>query len=75
LHHRFGIIESTPRDGSRAKPFQQDTSVIRDREIASGKTGVCGRTSAGGNNDVAAQLAGLFWFHRYSNYLLIRVLL
>ncbi|KAJ7293410.1 hypothetical protein C8J57DRAFT_25321 [Mycena rebaudengoi] len=53
----FGIIESTPRDGSRAKPFQQDTSVIRDREIASGKTGVCGRTSAGGNNDVAAQLA------------------
>ncbi|KAF7328849.1 GEgh 16 [Mycena venus] len=39
------------------KPFEQDTSVIRNKEITSGKTGVCGRTAAGGNNDVAAQLA------------------
>jgi hypothetical protein len=31
--------------------------VIRDREIASGRTGVCGRTAVGGNNDVAAQVA------------------
>ncbi|KAJ7908123.1 hypothetical protein B0H13DRAFT_2662137 [Mycena leptocephala] len=53
----FGIIASTPRDGSTRKPFEQDTSIIRDKEIASGKTGVCGRTIAGGNNDVAAQLA------------------
>ncbi|KAF7337112.1 GEgh 16 [Mycena venus] len=53
----FGIIATTPRDGSTRKPFEQDTSVIRDNEIASGKTGVCGRTAAGGNNDVAAQLA------------------
>ncbi|KAJ7021206.1 hypothetical protein C8F04DRAFT_1141664 [Mycena alexandri] len=53
----FGIIASTPRDGSTRKPFEQDTSVIRDNEIASGKTGVCGRTAAGGNNDVATQLA------------------
>ncbi|KAJ7766045.1 hypothetical protein B0H16DRAFT_1453941 [Mycena metata] len=52
-----GIIASTPRDGSTRKPFEQDTSVIRDNEIASGKTGVCGRTAAGGNNDVATQLA------------------
>ncbi|KAK7064369.1 GEgh 16 [Favolaschia claudopus] len=53
----FGIIASTPRDGSRPNPFEQDTSVIRNNEIASGKTGVCGRTKAGGNNDVATQLA------------------
>ncbi|KAJ6473324.1 hypothetical protein DFH09DRAFT_1057762 [Mycena vulgaris] len=53
----FGIIASTPRNGATPKPFEQDTSVIRDKEIASGKTGACGRTAAGGNNDVAAQLA------------------
>ncbi|KAJ7679312.1 hypothetical protein DFH06DRAFT_1278925 [Mycena polygramma] len=53
----FGIIASTPRDGSSPKPFEQDTSVIRDNEISSGKTGACGRTAAGGNNDVASQLA------------------
>lgn len=53
----FGIIATTPRDGSKANPFEQDTSVIKNKEIASGKVGVCGRTKAGGNNDVAAQLA------------------
>ncbi|ETW76670.1 hypothetical protein HETIRDRAFT_480825 [Heterobasidion irregulare TC 32-1] len=53
----FGIIATTPRDGSKANPFEQDTSVIKNQEIASGKVGVCGRTKAGGNNDVAAQLA------------------
>ncbi|KAJ7275214.1 hypothetical protein B0H12DRAFT_245881 [Mycena haematopus] len=53
----FGIIATTPRDGSTPNPFEQDTSVIRNVEIASGKTGVCGRTKAGGNNDVATQLA------------------
>ncbi|KAJ6612710.1 hypothetical protein B0H10DRAFT_2177356 [Mycena sp. CBHHK59/15] len=53
----FGIIATTPRNGASPKPFEQDTSVIRDKEIASGKTGACGRTAAGGNNDVAAQLA------------------
>jgi len=37
-------------------PFEQDTSVIRQNEIQSGKTGVCGSTEAGGNNDVASQL-------------------
>ncbi|KAF7339618.1 GEgh 16 [Mycena sanguinolenta] len=53
----FGIIASTPRDGSTPNPFEQDTSVIRNNAIASGKTGVCGSTKAGGNNDVASQLA------------------
>ncbi|KAH7098990.1 hypothetical protein BKA62DRAFT_328508 [Auriculariales sp. MPI-PUGE-AT-0066] len=53
----FGIDPSTPRDGSRAKPFQQDTSVIRDREIARGTTSACGKTKIGGVNDIATQLA------------------
>jgi len=53
----FGIIATTPRNGGLPKPFEQDTSVIRNQAIASGKTGVCGSTAAGGNNDVAAQLA------------------
>ncbi|KIJ42117.1 hypothetical protein M422DRAFT_171478 [Sphaerobolus stellatus SS14] len=53
----FGIIATTPRDGALPIPFEQDTSIIRDQEIQSGKTGACGRTPKGGNNDVAAQLA------------------
>ncbi|KAL5514808.1 hypothetical protein ACEPAG_2124 [Sanghuangporus baumii] len=53
----FGIIASTPRNGGLPVPFEQDTSIIRNNEIQSGKTGVCGRTKAGGNNDVTQQLA------------------
>ncbi|KAB5591171.1 hypothetical protein CTheo_5380 [Ceratobasidium theobromae] len=52
----FGIVESTPRDGTRREPFQTDTSIIRDREISKGDAGPCGRTLAGGPNDMAAQL-------------------
>ncbi|KAL5536238.1 hypothetical protein ACEPAF_59 [Sanghuangporus sanghuang] len=52
----FGVIASTPRDGSKRNPFQQDTSIIRDREINRGDAGVCGRTLAGGDNDVTTQL-------------------
>jgi hypothetical protein len=37
---------------------QGDTSVIRDKEIKSGKVGGCGRTGFGGNTDVAASLIG-----------------
>ncbi|KAL5478343.1 hypothetical protein ACEPAI_2527 [Sanghuangporus weigelae] len=53
----FGIIASTPRNGGLPVPFEQDTSIIRNNEIKSGKTGACGRTKAGGNNDVAQQLS------------------
>ncbi|PAV17868.1 gEgh 16 [Pyrrhoderma noxium] len=52
----FGIIASTPRNGATPVPFEQDTSIIRNLEIKSGKTGVCGRTKAGGNNNVEEQL-------------------
>ncbi|CAE6427511.1 unnamed protein product [Rhizoctonia solani] len=50
----MGIDPTTPRDGSGAKPFQRDTSIIRDREIDSGKVGPCGRTT-----QKAASSAGL----------------
>ncbi|KAF9494224.1 hypothetical protein BDN71DRAFT_1393557 [Pleurotus eryngii] len=53
----FGVDASTPRDGSRRNPFQQDSSIIRDKEITSGKADVCGRTLAGGVNDVQTMLA------------------
>ncbi|EJD50796.1 hypothetical protein AURDEDRAFT_111958 [Auricularia subglabra TFB-10046 SS5] len=53
----FGVIADTPRDGSRARPFQQDSSIIRDREIARGKASPCGRTKAGGVNDIEGNLA------------------
>ncbi|KAL5493027.1 hypothetical protein ACEPAI_4475 [Sanghuangporus weigelae] len=52
----FGVDASTPRDGTKRNPFQQDTSIIRDREIKKGDAGVCGRTLAGGDNDVTTQL-------------------
>ncbi|KAL5513807.1 hypothetical protein ACEPAH_4208 [Sanghuangporus vaninii] len=52
----FGVLASTPRDGTKRNPFQQDTSIIRDREIDRGDAGVCGRTLAGGDNDVTTQL-------------------
>ncbi|KAG9076536.1 hypothetical protein FRC06_009455 [Ceratobasidium sp. 370] len=52
----MGIDPTTPRDGTRAKPFQQDTSIIRDREIQSGKVGPCGRTSQKGAIDMAAEM-------------------
>jgi len=56
----MGIIASTPRDGSTRNPFEQDTSIIRDREVASGKSGPCGRTLASGVNDVGTNVDGPF---------------
>jgi hypothetical protein len=53
----FAVVDSTPRDGSRRNPFQQDASIIRDEEIADGKAGPCGRTLAGGKTDVTAAMA------------------
>ena len=35
---------------------QTDTSIIRDKEIANGDASACGRTLAGGVNDMAAQM-------------------
>lgn len=53
----FGIDPSISRNGTRRDPFKEYVSIIRDREIASGKTGVCGRTRMRGNNNVVQQLA------------------
>lgn len=56
----MGIVSTTPRDGSRRRPFQQDTSIIDDEEIEDGEVGVCGRTLIGGNNDVASGVIGMY---------------
>ncbi|KDQ32516.1 hypothetical protein PLEOSDRAFT_1031192 [Pleurotus ostreatus PC15] len=53
----FGVVATTPRDGSRRNLFQQDSSIIRDKEISSGKADVCGRTLGGGVNNVQTMLA------------------
>ncbi|KAI8824122.1 uncharacterized protein EV422DRAFT_518960 [Fimicolochytrium jonesii] len=55
----LGIDVNTPRDGRGRNPFQQDTAIIRDRDIASGRAGACGRTLGGGNIDIPAGIAGL----------------
>jgi hypothetical protein len=56
----LGINPATPRDGSTRNPFEQDTSIINDKEIASGKSAPCGRTPGGGVNDIAAGVAGQY---------------
>lgn len=55
----FGVISSTPRTGTTPVPFQQDASIIRNAEIKLKQAGACGRTLAGGNNNVAKQLEGM----------------
>ncbi|KAG8735416.1 hypothetical protein FRC10_010621 [Ceratobasidium sp. 414] len=53
----MGVDPSTPRNGVTAKPFQQDTSIIRDSEIMTGKVGPCGRTKQRGAIDIDAEMA------------------
>lgn len=50
----LAITDSTPRTGAGARPFQQDTSVIRDRDIASGAASACGKTKQSGAFDMVA---------------------
>lgn len=47
-------ITDTPRTGAGARPFQRDTSVIRDRDISSGATSACGKTKESGAFDMMA---------------------
>ncbi|KNG48760.1 cell surface protein [Stemphylium lycopersici] len=54
------LQDGTPRDcSSNGCGSQADTAIIRDREIASGKTGPLGRTQGNGNVD-AAVMVGAF---------------
>ncbi|PGH19443.1 hypothetical protein AJ80_03944 [Polytolypa hystricis UAMH7299] len=45
----IGIDASTPRDGTRRRPFQQDTTRFRGDQRDS-----CGETLAGGDNNIDA---------------------
>lgn len=69
----FGVISTTPRTGTTRNPFQQDTSIIRNIEIQTNRAGVCGRTLAGGNNNVATQLAGICLSSCYSRFCVLIV--
>ncbi|KAJ4289136.1 hypothetical protein N0V90_011478 [Kalmusia sp. IMI 367209] len=54
----LNIADGTPRDcSSNGCGSQADTAIIRDREIASGKTGPLGRTQGNGNVDAATMVA------------------
>ena len=53
----MGVDNKTPRDGTTRQPFQQDSSIIRDREISAGTVDACGRTLAGGPNKMEAAMA------------------
>ncbi|KAI9136932.1 hypothetical protein BKA69DRAFT_1033110 [Paraphysoderma sedebokerense] len=53
----LGIVESTPRNCQKKVPCQQDTAIIRNFEIAAGRAGACGRTLAGGNIDMNAEVS------------------
>ncbi|KAI9188199.1 hypothetical protein H9P43_002596 [Blastocladiella emersonii ATCC 22665] len=55
----IGVLDNTPRTGTRANPFQRDSSIIRDRDIRSGRSGPCGRTIAGGNNNIQRGMAAI----------------
>ena len=52
----FGVLLDTPRDGTTREPFQKDSSIIRDREISAGGS-PCGRTNAGGPNNMDAMVS------------------
>ncbi|KAG9083386.1 hypothetical protein FS749_006067 [Ceratobasidium sp. UAMH 11750] len=53
----MGVDSTTPRNGVTAKPYQQDTSIIRDSGIMTGKVGPCGRTKQRGAIDIDAEMA------------------
>ncbi|KAH7024456.1 uncharacterized protein B0I36DRAFT_250867, partial [Microdochium trichocladiopsis] len=50
----LGIIADTPRDGTGRKPFQQDATAFRGQAAD-----VCGRTLAGGDNDIEKGTAAI----------------
>ncbi|KAJ3124144.1 hypothetical protein HK098_001371 [Nowakowskiella sp. JEL0407] len=51
----FGVDQSTPRDCTRRNPCQQDTSIIRAREVRSGRASACGRTLLNGAINIQAE--------------------
>lgn len=54
----LSVADGTPRDcSSNGCGSQADTSIIRDNEISSGKTGPLGRTQGNGNVDATTMIA------------------
>ncbi|KAI0129130.1 hypothetical protein BJ170DRAFT_361044 [Xylariales sp. AK1849] len=53
----LSVADGTPRDcSSNGCGSQADTSIIRDKEVSSGKTGPLGRTQGNGNVDAATMI-------------------
>jgi hypothetical protein len=53
----LSVADGTPRDcSSNGCGSQADTSIIRDNEISSGKTGPLGRTQGNGNVDASTMI-------------------
>lgn len=48
------VVETTPRDGSRRNPFQQDSTRFKNEAADE-----CGETLGGGTNDPATQVPAL----------------
>ncbi|KAJ3124136.1 hypothetical protein HK098_001362 [Nowakowskiella sp. JEL0407] len=49
------VDQSTPRDCTRRNPCQQDTSIIRAREVRSGRASPCGRTILNGSVNIQSE--------------------
>jgi hypothetical protein len=52
----LAIDSSTPRDGTRRNPFQQDTTVFKGQRKVSTASG-CGKTIENGNIDIAEAMS------------------
>ncbi|KAG8702288.1 hypothetical protein FRC08_003583 [Ceratobasidium sp. 394] len=52
----FGVDPNMPRNGTLLVPFQLDAGIIRDREMASGRVGPCGRTRQHGAIKIIAAM-------------------
>ncbi|KAF3922614.1 hypothetical protein AA313_de0208389 [Arthrobotrys entomopaga] len=47
----LGVDDSTPRDGTRRRPFQQDTTIFKGQRTVASAQG-CGKTLEGGVNKI-----------------------
>lgn len=48
----LGVVDSTPRDGTRRNPFQQDSTIFKNQRTVAQAQG-CGSTLGGGKNSIA----------------------
>ncbi|RVD85114.1 uncharacterized protein DFL_003445 [Arthrobotrys flagrans] len=54
----LGVVDSTPRDGTRRNPFQQDSTIFKDQRSVAAAQG-CGTTLGGGKNSVSGSVPAM----------------